>query len=398
MRNYLRHDPKVIPRNRGFSLLELVVAMAIFLLVGASALVLFSNQQTNANSQQGLVGLNIGIRNATAQLQLDLANAGSGNYSGYNIPTWPIGVTIVNNVPAAGTSCYNTTTNAYTTSCFDQVNILIAANSTSYPPINTTDSTGAGGTENCSYTSAGVAYGQAAVVNGLAQTLATTAGYYSSGDQLLFLNSTGTQITSVVLTANPTVSGSAVKFTFNATNSDGSNSLANDPLDITACGGTPCPTSLNPPPAPLPVLATYLGNQYCGSDWIIKLAPIIYQVNSSNATDPQLVRVQGGTTTVVMDQVIGFKIGAALWNSIADTVSPQYYYNASLYDVNNSTPPPYDAAYLFSFVRSLRISLIARTQPSSDPSFTFTNAFDGGRYQVQGASVVVNPRNLSMRD
>jgi hypothetical protein len=99
-----------------------------------------------------------------------------------------------------------------------------------------------------------------------------------------------------------------------------------------------------------------------------------------------------------MDQVIGFKIGAALWNCITDTVTPQYYYDASKYDVNNNSPPPYDAAYLFAFVRSLRVSLIARTTPSSDPSFTFTNAFDGGRYLVQGASVVVNPRNLSMRD
>jgi len=394
MRRHLRHVPKGVARSRGFSLLELVVAMAIFLLVGACALTLFSHQQTNANSQQGLAGLNIGIRNTTAQLQLDLANAGSGNYSGYNVPTWPLGVTIVNNVPAAGTSCYNTTTNAYTTNCFDQLNILIAANSTSYPPINATDSTGAGGTTNCSYTNAGVAYGQAAS----GQTLATTAGYFSSGNQLLFLNSTGTNITSVVLTANPTVVGSAVRFTFNATNSDGSNSLANDPLDITACGGATCPTSLHPPAAPLPVLLTYLGDQYCGSDWIIKLAPITYQVNASNPNDPQLVRVQGGTTTVVMDQVIGFKIGATLWNSITDTVSPQYNYNASIYDVNNNSPPPYDAAYLFSFVRSLRVSLIARTVPSSDPSFTFTNDFDGGRYQVQGASVVVNPRNLSMRD
>jgi hypothetical protein len=349
---------------------------------------LFSRQQTNANQQQGLVGLNIGIRNATAQLQLDSANAGSGNYPGYNIPTWPLGVTIMNNVPASGTSCYNATTNSYTANCFDQLSILTAANSTSYPPINATDSTGAGGTAKCSYTNSGVAYGQAAS----GQTLTTTANYYSNGDQLLFLNSTGTKITAVVLTAKPVVAGSAVKFAFNATNSDGSNSLANDPLDITACGGTTCPTTGSSP------LAAYLGDKYCGGDWIIKLAPITYQVNYSNQNDPQLVRVQGGTTTTVMDQVIGFKIGATVWNSITDTVSPQYNYDASTYNVNNSSPPPYDSPYLFAVVRSLRISLIARTQPSSDPSFTFRNAFDGGRYQVQGASVVVNPRNLSMRD
>jgi prepilin-type N-terminal cleavage/methylation domain-containing protein len=386
MKSHLPHVSGGVPRGQGFSLLELVVAMAVFLLVSAGALVLFSRQQTNANSQPGLAGLNVGIRNATAQLQLDLANAGSGNYSGYNVPTWPIGVTIVNNVPTS--SCYNSTTNTYGTNCFDQLNILVAANAASYPPINATDSTGQGGTANCSYTNTGVAYG----------VPTTAVGNYSVGDQLLFLNSIGTQITSVVLTTPPTVVGSAIKFTFNPTNSDGSNTLANDPLDITACGGTTCPTALNPPGNGLPVLATYLGDQYCGSDWIIKLAPISYQVNASNPSDPQLVRVKGGTTTVVMDQVIGFKIGAALWNCITDTVTPQYYYDASKYDVNNSSPPPYDAAYLFAFVRSLRISLIARTTPSSDPSFTFTNAFDGGRYLVQGASVVVNPRNLSMRD
>jgi hypothetical protein len=46
----------------------------------------------------------------------------------------------------------------------------------------------------------------------------------------------------------------------------------------------------------------------------------------------------------------------------------------------------------------VRVSLIARTQPSTDPSFTFRNAFDNGPYIVQGASVVVDPRNLSMNE
>ena len=82
MKSHLLHVAKGVPRNQGFSLLELMVAMAILLLVSASAFILFSHQQTNANQQQGLVGLNIGIRNAIAQLQLDLANAGTGYYVG----------------------------------------------------------------------------------------------------------------------------------------------------------------------------------------------------------------------------------------------------------------------------------------------------------------------------
>jgi len=379
--------PKVGRRNKGFSLLELIVAMAIFLLASASGLMLFSRMRTTSSQQQGMVGLNIGIRNATGQLQLDLANAGTGYYVGYNIPSWPIGVTVVNHVPASGTSCYNATTNTYGTNCFDQLNILKVANSTTYPPINATDNTGANGTSNCSNTSTGVAYGQAA--SGL--TLAATAANYASGAQLLFLSSTGQSMTAVILTAAPTVYNSkAVKFTFNATNTNGTNTgvnwATNDPLDITSCDGNSCPTPNN------------FGDQFCGGDWILQLAPITYQLSTASQSDPQLQRVQGGTTTVLMDQVLGFKVGVTIWNSITDTLPTQYNYNAATYNANTINPPPYDSAYLFSRVRSVRVSLIARTQPSTDPSFTFRNPFDGGPYIVQGASVVVNPRNLSMND
>ncbi len=395
MKSHPLHGAKGVPRTQGFSLLELMVAMAILLLVSASTFVLFSHQQTNANQQQGLVGLNIGIRNAITQLQLDLANAGTGYYVGVNIPSWPVGVTIVNNVPPQGTSCYNATTNTYTTNCFDQLNILTAATSTSpTPPINATDSTGGtSGTLNCSNTSSGVAYGQAAA----GFTLLATARNYSQGDQLLLLHSgsKGSYMTAVILTQAPTVAGLAVQFTFNPTDSNGTNSGANwktnDPLDIAACAGeAPCPP---PPPGNQP---SPFGDQFCGGDWILKLSAISYYVNISNPNDPQLIRQQAGNSIAVMDQVIGLKVGAAIRNSIANTMNAQYNYDASTYNVNNASPPPYDSPYLFSLVRSVRVSLIARTQPSTDPSFTFRNPFDGGPYIVQGASVVVNPRNLNL--
>jgi type II secretory pathway pseudopilin PulG len=394
-----------------------MVAMAIFLLVSASVFILFSQQQTNANQQQGLVGLNIGIRNAMAQLQLDLANAGSANYAGYNIPTWPIGVTIVNNVTPPGTSCYNATTGTYGTNCFDQLNILMP--DPNAPLILVTSPTG--GTTNCpsTYVTGGgpaVAYGQAAS----GQQPATTAGYFHQGDQLLFLKSDGSEMTTVVLTqdaaAYPSNQPVAVQFTFNPTNSDGSNStstnfnigsttVANDPLDITACGGYPCPThdTIHGPAPP-----AYLGCSFCGSDWIFKLAPIIYYVDASNPKDPQLMRQQGTNNPVpVMDQVIGFKVGAAIWNSANDNYtwgSSYYFYDASQYNINTAVDPTTgiaqspDSPYLFPFIRSVRVSLIGRTQPSIDPSFTFRNAFDGGPYMVQGASVIVSPRNLSVKD
>jgi prepilin-type N-terminal cleavage/methylation domain-containing protein len=393
MRSHLLHIPKVGSRNRAFSLIELMVAMAILVLVSASALMLFSRQQTNANQQQGLVGLNIGIRNAIAQLQLDLANAGTGYYVGANIPGWPVGVTIVNNVPAPGTSCYNSTSNTYTANCFDQLNVLTAANSTTPPyPINATDQNGGtSGTANCSHTSQGVAYGQAATKpDGTKLSLAATANNYSQGDQLLFLNGKGTKMTAVILTQAPTVYNSvAVQFTFNPTNGDGTNTgpnwQTNDPLDIAACDGNACTNTSS------------FQEQYCGGDWILKVNPISYYVNFSNQNDPQLIRKQAGNPVVVMDQVIGFKVGATIWNS-ATNEKTVYVYDASTYNVNNSNPPPYDSAYTFSLVRSVRVSLIARTKPSTDPSFTFRNPFDGGPYLVQGASVVVDPRNLSMND
>jgi prepilin-type N-terminal cleavage/methylation domain-containing protein len=391
MRNHLSRLPKVGSRNQAFSLIELMVAMAITLLVSASVFVLFSQQRASANQQQGLVGLNIGIRNAMSQLQLDLANAGTGYYVGADVPSSPVGVTIVNNVPPAGSSCYTPpTVNApygtYGTNCFDRLNVLTAANSVTPPyPINAT------GPQGCSDTSTGTAYGQAATnPDGTKLSLTATAANYSQGNQLLFLNGKGSKMSAVILTQTPTVVGSTVMFTFNATNTDGTNTGANwrtnDPLDIAACDGGPCPTPNN------------FGNQFCGGDWILKLSPISYYVDSSNPNDPELIRNQGSNTVVVMDQVIGFKVGATIYNSINDQLKTEYNYDASTYNLNNVSPPPYDSAYMFSLVRSVRVSLIGRTKPSTDPSFTFRNPFDGGPYQVQGASVVVDPRNLSMND
>jgi len=50
----------------------------------------------------------------------------------------------------------------------------------------------------------------------------------------------------------------------------------------------------------------------------------------------------------------------------------------------------------FALIRSVRVSLIARTNPNPDPSYTFRNTFDGGPYQVVNATVVINPRNMTM--
>jgi hypothetical protein len=380
----------------------------MFLLVSGAAFTLFSKQQTSSQIVQGQAGLNLALRNAATQLQIDLANAGSYYYQGGNIPGWPVGVTIVNNVVPSGSSCYNSTTKIYGASCFDKINIIAVADPNDpvnpVPPIYATDSTGGSSpTTNCSNTNVVVSGGKAnaygRVATGL--TLAQTAAKFKQNDQLLFLDSSGSFMTSVVLTSDAVVAGSAVKFTFyptldqtiasgaDAGTYKGYNRTGDtpprDPLDITTCGGTnPCPPAKQP---------GKLGEQFCGNDWILKLMPITYQVDTTtDPSNPTLTRKVGnGTAVPVMEQVIGFKVGAAIWN--APTGQPDYNYDANTY-VSTDTNDHYN----FSLVRAVRVSLIGRTAPSTDPNYKFRNNFDQGPYQVQGTAVVVNPRDLSMND
>ena len=84
---------------RGFTLLELLITTAILVVISGAALALFSRQQPLFTQQQNQAGLNIAIRNAVAQLQLDVVNAGSGTVLGPNVLNPPVGMSIINNVP-----------------------------------------------------------------------------------------------------------------------------------------------------------------------------------------------------------------------------------------------------------------------------------------------------------
>lgn len=365
----------------GFTLIELLVAVAIFSIVSAAAFSLFSQEQGAYSQQQGQVGLNIGLRNAMSMMEIDVANAGSGLLAGSNVPSWPVGVTF--SVPAPGT-CYNSATNppTYGAACFDKLNVITASSGT--VAINATDSTGASGAANCSDTSTGIAYGQA----GALLTLTQTAQQYKSGDELLLVSSNGRKTTAVILNAVPTVAGAAVKFTFGATTSAGVN--ASDPLSIATLALTN--NVVNDVWTDTTAFSEQLSNQFCGPDWIIKLSPITYQVDTTDSSNPKLTRTQGGATSTVMEEVIGFKVGASVWNDGTggvDTTYSSYYYDPSIFPNK-----PND----FSLVRSIRISMIGRTTPSRNPASQFRNAFDHGAYQIQGAAVVVNPRNMSMND
>ena len=102
--------------------------------------------------------------------------------------------------------------------------------------------------------------------------------------------------------------------------------------------------------------------------------------------------MQNGVSDNIAEQIIGFKVGAATWvvNSTADVPTYSFYGQKLMTD----SPQGYQSD--FALIRSVRVSLIARTNPNPDPSYTFRNTFDGGPYQVVDATVVINPRNMTM--
>lgn len=388
-------------RNRtasGYTLLEFLVAMSVFIVVTGAVFTLFRRDDPLFTNQQNMVGVNLALQNAVTQMEIDSVNAGTGYFPGTNIPNWPTGLTIQNAAPVGG-DCGDNATYNYNSTCFDTLNIITVDPNTGPQHLGTagnTISTYAGGAA----TSTMVLYTPTITTAAAATAL---AAFYHSGDELLLLKVDGSQMTTVSLTHAGSASGTTITLTFNTTSSTGTNSVANDYLGITTSTGA----ADNP--------TTQLGTSFGNSDWILRLTPITYQVNATNPADPQLVRTQNGTSNVVADQVIGFRVGASLWNDAHDTdlatstlaatcvgtadssseptTYYTYNYNACSYGAANGT------SYDFSIIRSVRVSIIGRTPPSNaGTSNTFRNTFDNGPYQIQGLAVTINPRNLSMGD
>jgi prepilin-type N-terminal cleavage/methylation domain-containing protein len=374
-------------RSVGFTLIELMIAMTVFLVIGAAAMSLFKQHAALFNDQQYQIGLNVSLRNALSQMEADVVNAGTGWYNATSsISSWPIGITIINNT-AGGTACHAAGSATYNASCFDTLNI-IAPDPATPPGLVYV----APGTVSC--TTPALSSSGAMTISPVAPaTSAQLLSGFTAGSQVIFIHvgTSGTLMTTAVLTG-AAAAGANVNLTFGATNTNGTNTSAtNDKLNLTL--------TANVDPS---LISTTLTNSFCsGTDWVVKLAPIQYSVDTAiDPTGPTLVRTESGVENPIASQIIGFKVGAStvvLNGGVASSSSAAYCYNSG-----STTSPCYDNQY--DQIRSIRISVIGRTPPKRysnsniNSSTLFTNSFDGQPYKIQALSIIVNPRNLSMND
>jgi prepilin-type N-terminal cleavage/methylation domain-containing protein len=406
---------------RGFALAEMLVAMAIFLLVASAAFTLFNQHETIVIQQQSLSSVNIGLRNAMSQLEMDLAGAGQNLLNGVSVAGVPqvfgLGVILQNNVPGTAATCAaNTSSWAYPTSsaCFDALQIVAPkqCSGANAPVLAIADAS-----DNMNTTTGIIANDAISPTSGTAAT--ADAACFASGDEVLVLTPSGSAIipftmTVVTLSANSSAAGANVTLTHNHAGATGQaagcpGSSCTDPLGLTI-GNQGNNFSVELAASPYgSTQGSYLVDLGTGSN------DIWYGVfaNPSNSTDPQLMRCSGAACTaatgqVVADQVIGFKIGAALFpaNTSTNTDIASYFFNSIKYCDSaisstdcTPTPPPANDPSDFSLMQSVRISMIARTQPKTTQAFAqLKNGFDSGPYLIQQASMVVDLRNMSINN
>jgi len=350
----------------GFSLIELMVAMSLFLVIGGAVVALIRRHVPLFNTAQNQASLNVSLRNAVAQLQMEVVNAGS-SYSATNpMPFWPIGATITPATSAIAT-CQGTQT--YVAACFDQFS-LIDADSTIPALAPSSDPTGLAQIN--TNAPAGVLYltYPGTPSGATSNQYASWAATLTTGTELMLVQGgtdmpAGQPEISVVVVQAPgaTSTGNFIQVPIAPTTGNGIpvTSPTDDPMRIYDAGESARFTNLFQP-------------QF---DYAIKLNSTKYSVDGSDPTNPKLIRTSPtGAVDVIAEQIVGFNVGA--WSSIINGYS--------------SSPATYNSDW--ASIRSLQIQLIARTPPSSDVS-SFRNTYDQGPYQVQGVSVVINPRNLN---
>jgi prepilin-type N-terminal cleavage/methylation domain-containing protein len=369
-------------RLTGFSLVELLIAMAIFGVISAAAFGLMAQHQPLFNQQQIQAALNISMRNSIAQLQSDIVNGGSGYYNSANVPNWPVGVVINNSVVSSTQDCHSGIT--YSANCFDSLTVIVSDLATTpVSPIASTTGTipSAANQGKCLATTTDTHnFTKIYLLPPTGVAAATYAGNFHNTDQILLVTSTGSSYTTTQLTHDgqtAVVNGTTyVVLTHGTTYADGHNDASDDVTGMSVHS------------------IDQTGSLFCDTDWVIRLVPVKYYVDLTNTSDPKLIRQTlsfGGNTSVLAEQVIGFKVGAALINATGTTDTATYNFDSSTFQLPSGT-----TGWDYTMIRSVMISLVGRTPPIEDPTYVFRNSFDGGPYQIQGISIVVNPRNMSM--
>ena len=352
----------------GFTLVEMLIAILVFMIIAGASISLANKHVPLVSAQQNQAGLNLVMRNAVAQMQIDIVNAGSGYYPGANIPAFPIGVTITNNIVTGTSNCYNSATFTYGQDCFDILNVITT--DTTMSPSHPSDP---GSSDNCHYT----AQSSTLFVNASDGTATNQyAANFHKNDELLLIKSDGSQMTTVVLTQDGQPTGTGVKLNHNPGNLDGS-----DPNELFGIA--------------VSADSNKLGTQFCPGDWVLRIKAVTYQVDASDPADPKLTRtVDGGNPDIIADQIIGFKVGAMTWNTTVGDDQANYSFNAAEKPPSQGCTDNCGYNSDWSLIRSVMVSFIGRTAP--DYTNNFRNTFDSGPYKVQAISVVINPRNLSM--
>lgn len=357
-------------QDSGFTLLEMMVAMAVFLVVAGAAVSLYRRHVPLATMQQDQTAVNVSLRNAAAQLQTDMGNAGSGFYQGANIPAIPVGISVV---PNTGT-CHVAGTTTYGSGCFDTLNIIYF--DPSIPPSHPDPN---GNVNGAGCTNAqDMAKSSVLSVDPVGSTTdAQLASYFNAGDEVLVVSEDGKTMDTITLTSNGSVNGSKVDLKHNANGSSGLNS--GELYGIASSNNN-----------------NKLGTSFCSNAWVLKLSALTYTVDASNPADPVLTRsVNHGTPVPIADQIIGFRIGALAQSDNDPVAFPtplpntqdcplQWWYDTSCYDLTT--------------IQAAEVSIIGRTNPINGNVAGFNNTFDNGNYKVESISVVVDPRNLSMNN
>jgi prepilin-type N-terminal cleavage/methylation domain-containing protein len=369
----------------GFSLVELLVALAVFLILSLGAVTLVKQHVPLASTVQNQVSLNIALSNVIAQIQSDAVNAGAGYYQQLNNSDNPLGMTVVNcGDPDNG--CTNAAGN-------DILNILAMDPNTPAVPAtdssgNTVVNTGLNPPTGCSQSNSSNIF---LLPNPTTITPAALAALYNTGDYIFLLNAnaqggntfTTTQLTGPgkVSTTNPNV----VQLPIRPTDVNGISLSfgpgSADPLYITKDQGN-----------------NRLANTFCYSNPNSMVMRILPSAMVTYSADGNGNLLRNGV--VLSPNIVSFKVGA--WAATTGSSQDQSSY---LFNAPNRPPsggcvpaPGNDCGYAndWPLIRSVLVTVVGKT--NSNPTNPFRNSFDGGPYQVQAATTILNPRNLSMRD